>query len=331
MNLSPLVSIIIPNYNHSTFLVQRLESVFNQTFQDFEVILLDDKSTDDSVAILEQYVNHPKVSCCVFNEINSGNTFVQWSKGIDLAKGKLIWIAESDDFCELNFLEEVVKPLLNDKEVVMSYCQSNKVDENNNITGNWISYTQNLDSQNLFLDNFTMQGNLFIEQFLIDRNVIPNVSAVVFKKTAIKNECYLSIDPEFRYCGDWMLYLKLIVNYKIAFIAESLNHFRYHSSSVIANALKSENRIRIIDIDFNMRKVLMQFIREQDVLDSSYNGIKRRNVNVIRVLKHEKALLLIRSSKKIKGYLLMLTVFDIYCEKYNIRKRIRIKISNFLK
>ena len=329
MNL--LISVIVPNFNHEKYLALRLDSIFNQTYSNFEVILLDDYSTDNSRKILAEYAKNEKVTHCIFNEINSGNTFVQWSKGIGLAKGELIWIAESDDFCELNFLEEVVKPLLDDKEVVMSYCQSNKVDENNNVTGNWISYTQNLDSQNMFLDNFTMQGNLFIEQFLIDRNVIPNVSAVVFKKTAIKNDDYLSIDPEFRYCGDWMLYFKLIVNCKIAFIAASLNHFRYHSSSVIANALKSENRIRIIDIDFNMRKVLMQFISQQDIFVSSYKKIKRRNTNVIRVLKHEKALLLIRSSNKIKGYLLMLTVFDVYCKKYNIRKKIRMKIRNFLK
>lgn len=329
MNL--LISVIVPNFNHEKYLAFRLDSIFNQTYSNFEVILLDDCSTDNSRQILSEYARNEKVSHCIFNEINTGNTFKQWAKGIDLAKGELIWIAESDDFCELNFLEEVVKPLLDDKEVVMSYCQSNKVDENNNLTGNWISYTQNIDSQNMFLANFTMQGNLFLEQFLIDRNVIPNVSAVVFKKTAIKNDGYLSIDPEFRYCGDWMLYFKLIVNCKIAFIAASLNHFRYHSSSVIANALKSENRIRIIDIDFNMRKVLMQFISQQDIFVSSYKKIKRRNTKVIRVLKHEKALLLIRSSNKIKGYLLMLTVFDVYCKKYNIRKKIRMKIRNFLK
>ena len=177
MNL--LISVIVPNFNHEKYLAFRLDSIFNQTYSNFEVILLDDCSTDNSRQILSEYARNEKVSHCIFNEINTGNTFKQWAKGIDLAKGELIWIAESDDFCELNFLEEVVKPLLDDKEVVMSYCQSNKVDENNNLTGNWISYTQNIDSQNMFLANFTMQGNLFLEQFLIDRNVIPNVSAVV--------------------------------------------------------------------------------------------------------------------------------------------------------
>lgn len=59
MDKTPLVSIIIPNFNHSRFLRERLESVFNQTFEDFEVILLDDASTDNSVEILEEYAKDP--------------------------------------------------------------------------------------------------------------------------------------------------------------------------------------------------------------------------------------------------------------------------------
>jgi glycosyltransferase involved in cell wall biosynthesis len=86
----PLISVIVPNYNHEKYLKQRLESVFNQTYVNFEVILLDDFSTDSSTNILSEYAKNPKVSHCVFNETNSGNTFVQWNKGIALAKGDYI-------------------------------------------------------------------------------------------------------------------------------------------------------------------------------------------------------------------------------------------------
>jgi len=101
----PIVSIILPNYNHAPFLEERLHSIFNQTFKDFEVILLDDASTDDSVAIMNKYAEDNKVSHFVINKKNSGSPFKQWKKGLELAKGKYIWIAESDDSCELNFLE----------------------------------------------------------------------------------------------------------------------------------------------------------------------------------------------------------------------------------
>ena len=58
----PTVSVIVPNYCHAPYLEQRIESILQQTFQDFELILLDDCSTDGSREILERYRNHPKVS-----------------------------------------------------------------------------------------------------------------------------------------------------------------------------------------------------------------------------------------------------------------------------
>ena len=118
----PLVSIIIPNYNHSKFLQQRLDSVFNQTFQDFEVILLDDCSTDNSVDILKKYANHPKVSHLELNKQNSGSPFKQWQKGITMAKGTYIWIAETDDYCEFNFLDQMQAYDIFEMVILISFC-----------------------------------------------------------------------------------------------------------------------------------------------------------------------------------------------------------------
>ena len=101
----PTVSVIIPNYNHAPFLKQRIESVLNQSFQDFEMILIDDCSTDGSREIIESYRNNPHVSHIVYNDSNSGSAFLQWNKGIELAKGDWIWVAESDDYAEPTFLE----------------------------------------------------------------------------------------------------------------------------------------------------------------------------------------------------------------------------------
>jgi len=101
----PKVSVIVPNYNHAPYLRQRIESILNQTYQDFEVILLDDCSTDNSRDILNNYRNQSKVSHCIFNAVNGKSAFQQWQKGVQLAKGEYIWIAESDDWAEPEFLE----------------------------------------------------------------------------------------------------------------------------------------------------------------------------------------------------------------------------------
>ena len=75
-----LVSIILPNYNHAPYLQERLDSIFGQTHQNFEVIILDDASTDESLSILKPYQAHPKVSHFVLNKKNSGSPFKQWKK-----------------------------------------------------------------------------------------------------------------------------------------------------------------------------------------------------------------------------------------------------------
>lgn len=103
----PLVSIIIPNYNHARFLDERMQSVLGQTYQNFEVIILDDRSTDNSREVIEKYRSNPKVRKILFNDTNSGSPFRQWKKGMELASGEIVWIAESDDHCEDTFLEKL--------------------------------------------------------------------------------------------------------------------------------------------------------------------------------------------------------------------------------
>ena len=114
VSLNPLVSVIIPNYNHAPFLKERIDSVLNQSFDNFEVIILDDKSTDHSKEVIESYRNHEKVVHIEYNSQNSGSTFKQWDKGLKLAKGEWIWIAESDDVAHPAFLSST-----------MSYADSN--------------------------------------------------------------------------------------------------------------------------------------------------------------------------------------------------------------
>ena len=109
--MPPKVSVIVPNYNHARYLKARIDSILNQTFQDFELILLDDCSTDNSVELLQSYAGHPHVSHIVLNDRNTGSPFLQWQKGIGLAQGEYVWIAESDDTAQPDFLSTTVAVL----------------------------------------------------------------------------------------------------------------------------------------------------------------------------------------------------------------------------
>jgi len=220
-----LVSIIIPNYNHAAFLQQRLESVFHQTYQNFEVILLDDASTDASVEILKKYQYHPKVAHFIINETNSGSPFKQWQKGISLAKGEYIWIAESDDYCEPDFLETLMQSFTNQVDLV--YCQTKDVDEKGVELLNRMDYTADI-KPNLWKDDFEMAGKEFIKSGLLIKNVIPNASAVVFKKSLVKPGSFSDTLLHMQMCGDWFFWVKLVEKTTISFIKKPLNFFRNH-------------------------------------------------------------------------------------------------------
>src|SRR5580698_4852658 len=119
----PTLSVIVPNYNHARFLRRRVDTILLQTFQDFELILLDDCSTDDSRSILTSYARDPRVRI-EFNSVNSGSCFKQWNKGVRLARGKYIWIAESDDYADERLLERLVAAVESDPKVAFAYCLS---------------------------------------------------------------------------------------------------------------------------------------------------------------------------------------------------------------
>ena len=231
------VSVIVPCYNHAPYLKQRIESILNQTYQNFELILLDDVSPDESAEILLSYKDHPKVSHCIINEKNSGSTFHQWNKGMALAQGELIWIAESDDVADLSFLEILVEPFQHNPNLVLAYSQSHRMDSQGKITGSWKSHTSDLDPKK-FDESFTMLGLDYITQFLVVKNTIPNASAVLFKKHTYQQVG--GANPHLKLIGDWEIWSKIVAQGDIFFSAKKLNYFRYHETSVIAKAKKTQ-------------------------------------------------------------------------------------------
>ncbi|WP_452227704.1 glycosyltransferase family 2 protein [Lacinutrix sp. MEBiC02404] len=264
----PKVSIIIPNYNHVAFLQQRLDSVFNQTFQNFEVILLDDASTDGSQDLLKTYKSHKKVSHTVFNTVNSGSPFKQWQKGIELAKGDYIWIAESDDYCALHFLETCIKALT--KDVGLAYTQSIDVDFEGKETSHRIRYTKSF-KPNIWKDNFKVPGFYFNAKYLIIKNVIPNASAVVFKKETVHagffNEALLAM----KMCGDWFFWLQLVYNTNVTFVSQDLNFFRHHKQVSRNHFNSNKKKVRLLE-----ESVIREYLKEKQGIENKVLNNKLR-------------------------------------------------------
>jgi glycosyltransferase involved in cell wall biosynthesis len=251
-----MISVIIPNYNHARFLNQRIDSVLNQSFSDFEVIILDDCSTDNSRDIIESYRNHPKVKQVIYNDMNSGSTFQQWQRGIECAKGEWIWIAESDDFSQPDLLMQLIANTAVQEKIVIAYCQSNEVDENNTLLGTMHSWTNDIDSER-WMKGYVNDGRSEIMNYLALKNTIPNASAVLFRRSA-----YLKLDKDhasMKYCGDWLLWIKLLEIGDIVYNAQLLNFFRNHGSTTRVMDSKARLRNRLEE-EYAILKYIQQNI-----------------------------------------------------------------------
>lgn len=183
MQPQPLVSVIIPNYNHASYLKQRIESVLHQTFQDFELIILDDCSTDQSKTIIESYRNHHKVSHVLYNQQNSGSVFKQWIKGIELCQGDYVWIAESDDYASEFFLQETLSALQNDASLGMVFTKSQAVNEKGETINNTWDAKENSIKKLASFGNVINKENAPL--FLVSHMIVENASSVLFRKSQL--------------------------------------------------------------------------------------------------------------------------------------------------
>lgn len=226
-NKTPKVSVIIPNYNHAIYLKERIESVLNQSYDNFELIILDDCSTDNSKDIIESYSNNPHLSNIVINEKNTRSPFKQWKKGIDMAKGEYIWIAESDDIASPQFLSILVSQLDNNPKTVLAFSHSYLIDSDGNI----LSGDLHDNSGNQITIH---KGMVFAEKVMTTRNYIYNASMVVFRRASVQHisDDYLS----YHSCGDWAFWMDFCQEGDLIEVCTQLNYFRQHNNKVTINA-----------------------------------------------------------------------------------------------
>jgi len=231
------VSVIIPNFNYEKYIKQRIQSVLKQNYPVYEIIVLDDHSSDGSVDIIRTELEQSEVNFrLVVNNCNSGSVFDQWHKGASMVRGDYVWIAEADDFSDPDFLGEIMKAF-DDDNVVLSFCKSCQVDSGGNIIeGDYQNYLSDI-SATKWRRTYVNDGLDEIKTAFCVKNTIPNVSSVVFRKNAllsVLNE-HLDMVKQYRVAGDWVTYLHVLAKGKIAYSAKAFNYHRRHDSSVTLN------------------------------------------------------------------------------------------------
>jgi glycosyltransferase involved in cell wall biosynthesis len=227
------ISVVVPNYNYARYLEERLDSIFHQTVPVYEIIVLDDASSDDSLAVLERIKRERgRTVRVVANAANSGSIMKQWTRAASDTSGDFLWIAEADDLAEPAFLQRLVASF--DPSTLMAFSDSAQIDDKGQSLAPSYGYYFRRFHATDFEKNFKVEASAFASRYLSKSNIILNVSSVLFRREPLLKVLtnQLSTLQSFRFAGDWLTYLMLCrQNGKISFCAKSLNVHRRHGGS----------------------------------------------------------------------------------------------------
>lgn len=214
---APRVSIVLPIYNYEHYLHERMRSLLAQTFTDFELIAVDDGSTDGSRAVVERYRSDPRLRTIWF-DTNGGHPYLRWNDGAAEARGEYVLFAGADDSCEPTLLETLVATLDAHPEVGLAHTRCLVIDAEGRPTG--LLPRQERWDHDFIADADTEAPHLFI------RNTIPNASAALMRRSVF--EACGRFDIGLRLCADHLLYARMLRQASVAYHAAPLNHFRTH-------------------------------------------------------------------------------------------------------
>ncbi len=256
----PRVSAILPNYNYEAHLPMRLDSIFDQTLPLQEVIVLDDASPDRSVEVIRVVADaRGRDIRLEVNAKNTGSPFVQWKKGLSMASGDFVWIAEADDTADPRLVATLVRRM-QEERADFGFCDSWQIDAEDNRTGESYQGYMTEFPPGTFGRSFAMDGKDFLRKFLAVKNVILNVSSVVFRREALARALETVGDEltDYSVAGDWRLYAELcLAGGRMVYEAEALNGHRRHATSV-THALKAQKHLSEIE---GMHKMIASRVR----------------------------------------------------------------------
>jgi glycosyltransferase involved in cell wall biosynthesis len=264
----PKVSIVLPNYNYEHFLDERIQSLLDQTYTDFELIIIDDASKDKSIDLINKYVKDPRVRTQFF-QVNSNSTYQRWNDGADMACGDYLMFAGADDSCHPTLLSKLVEKLDENPCVGLAYSQSWLIDEHGDRIDSCKEWTNGFSRQRWEHD-YVSRG-IDEARFLILGNVIPNASAVLMRTNLFFR--IGGFDTQLKVSADWLLYARYASLSDIAYVSENLNYFRRHSNKASALLDKSKAMIEDFKVFNFMYKDLAGVVGKDELLISLVSKI----------------------------------------------------------
>lgn len=224
---NPKVSFVVPCYKLAHLLPECVQSILSQSYQDFEVLIMDDCSPDNTPEVAnsfgDQRVKH------IRNEPNLGH-LRNYNKGIGLAQGEYIWLISADDWLRSSqVLERFVRRMEMSPKVGYVFCPAMKVTDGRE--QGVMKYSE------ISPGDTIVNGHRFLSEHLISANIVPAPAAMARAK------CYreISLFPlDLPHAGDWYLWAAFALHYDVAFVAEPMVNRRFHEANMSSGYYKKE-------------------------------------------------------------------------------------------
>lgn len=218
---NPMVSVVIPSYNHRTYIQKCLESVLEQSYRNFEIVIVDDGSTDGSAEFLKEYTSAFNIPVQLILQANQG-AHAALNLGIAKAKGEYVSILNSDDFYQFDRIEKLLR-YCQEKDAKIVFSRVNHIDDTGGVAlqGNYRqNYFRHLELAASFGTSFVLlgynlavtSGNLFFHR--------ESLSSIKFEK--------------YRTVHDWDFVLKAMCLYPVHCHSEALMCYRIHANNTIS-------------------------------------------------------------------------------------------------
>lgn len=259
-NQMPLVSVLLPSYNHEKYIEESILSVINQTYKNIELIVIDDGSTDNSIKIIK---NLNKDNKFLFIEQENCGLMKTLEKLKKYAKGKYISLFSSDDTYSINKIENLVNFMENNDQYAMVYAKIINIDH---LSNEVLKVDENYDDGDIF--DKLLKGKFFINGLA----------------TLIKKDIFNSFSYNQYYIDDLQLWLQIAKNHQIGFVDEYLAYYRKHDNHLSGNLLKMQNAEEQIVNQYKESEYYKEAINEWNLRWFQNTSLCHKNEAVFKYL-----------------------------------------------
>lgn len=283
----PLVSICIPTFNGEAYLQEALDSILQQNSRDFEVIISDDQSTDDTLKIANKFKEAADFPVKIYNHSPKG-IGANWNNCIKKAKSKYIKFLFQDDILYNTCIYEMTRLLEDNKGIALVASKRDFIVEANlnKDLEKWIQTYENLQSQfkneseTLVLDKKLFRSDFFLRSPL---NKIGEPSVIMFRRDILKKVGYFRED--LKQILDYEFYYRILKEHHIAILNKKLVAFRIHDNQ--ATNINKNNQLDESEQYYHL--LYMQYfkylnLKNMKMLLKKYNYL----IQFIVKVKHEK-------------------------------------------